>query len=158
MATFQGITPTPTAAPSGDYRAAVKATRTALPSHALEGVPVRRLVASVCAAEVEHSRNDFWRIAHRMGVAGLFDRYADPDCDAAFRLPHEAQAAAALVWLSHLQAHDADRRGPHASWGRMSRAAKAAWLRRRRYLVHGLIRVAGAYLAARAAIDLKAAA
>ena len=37
-------------------------------------------------------------------------------------------------------------------WNRWDRARKADWLQRRRYLVHGLIRAAAAYRAARAAL------
>jgi hypothetical protein len=70
----------------------------------------------------------------------------------AFRLPHEARAGEALIWLSHLQPHDSDRRGPWARWGRWDRSAKADWLRKRRELLHGLIRAAAAYRAARASI------
>jgi len=81
----------------------------------------------------------------------MFDRHQDPDCDAAFRLPQEVQAGAALVWLSHLQAHDSDRYGPWAHWQRWNRQQRSAWLMRRRELLHGLIRAAGRYMAARAA-------
>jgi hypothetical protein len=43
---------------------------------------------------------------------------------AAFRLPHETHAGAALNWLGHLQAHDSDRRGPWARWDGMSLEGK----------------------------------
>ena len=64
----------------------------------------------------------------------------------------------ALVWLSHLQGHDNDRHGPSLvrdrleRWNRWDRTIKADWLRRRRYLVHGLTRAANAYRAARASL------
>ncbi len=37
-------------------------------------------------------------------------------------------------------------------WNRWNRARKAEWLQRRRYLMHGLIRAAIAYRAARASV------
>jgi hypothetical protein len=150
MATVQSITSTAT--PDGIH-AAIKAARTPLPSHTLEGAPVRRSVAEICTAEVKHARNDFWTIVHRLNAASLFDRHRDPDCDVAFRLPHEAHAAAALNWLSHLGTHDSDRRGLWARWERWDREGRIAWLRRRRELLHGLLRQVGRYQEARRLID-----
>jgi hypothetical protein len=154
MANIQPITAATAAAPpAGGVHAVIKAARTALPSHTLTGVPLRRFVSAVCSAEVEHARNDFWSIVHRMGAVGLFDRYRDPDCDAQFRLSHEVRAAAALNWLSHLQTHDSDRHGPWARWETMGYDGRCAWVRRRRYLLGGLIRAFQGYTAARAAYE-----
>jgi hypothetical protein len=139
-----------------DYRDAIRAGRKSLPSHEVTDVPVRRFVASVCQAEVTHAANDFWQVVDGINARGLF--YGETGADAAFRFPHEARAGEALAWLSHLQCHDNDRHGPSLvrdfldRWNRWDRQAKAQWLQRRRYLVHGLIRAAAAYRAARASL------
>jgi hypothetical protein len=139
-----------------DYRDAICTGRKPLPSHELTDVPVRKFVASVCTAEVTHAANDFWQVVDGINARGLF--YGEKGSDAAFRFPHEARAGEALVWLSHLQGHDNDRHGPSLvrdfleRWNRWDRTAKAEWLQRRRYLVHGLIRAAAAYRAARASL------
>jgi len=133
-----------------DYRDLIKAARTALPSHELAGVPIRRFVSAVCTAEVEHARRDFALIVSRLNAGALF--YDDSDAHARYRLPHEVHAGAALVWLSHLQAHDGDRHGPWARWNTMDGEARRWWVRRRRELLHGLMRAAAAYRAARAAL------
>lgn len=154
MATHHAITAATIAAPpAGGVYAVIKAARTALPSHTLTGVPLRRFVSAVCTAEVEHARNDFWHIVHRISAAARFDRFRDPDCDAQFRLSHEVRAAAALNWLSHLQTHDSDRHGPWARWQSMSYSDRCAWVRRRRYLLGGLIRAFHGYTAARGAYE-----
>ena len=137
-----------------DYRDAITAGRKPLPSHELADVPVRRFVASACAAEVKHAQSEFWQVVDGINARGLF--YGEAAADAGFRFPHEARAGEALVWLSHLQGHDNDRHGPSLvrdrleRWNRWDRARKVEWLQRRRYLVHGLIRAANAYRAARA--------
>jgi hypothetical protein len=135
-----------------DYRDAIRAGRKPLPSHALTDVPVRRLVASVCQAEVNHSQNDFWQVVDGINTRGLY--YGETGADASFRFPHEARAGEALVWLSHLQGHDNDRHGPSLvrdrleRWNRWGHVCRAEWRQRRRYLLHGLIRAAAAYRAA----------
>ncbi len=139
-----------------DYRDAIRAGRKPLPSHEVTDVPVRRFVASVCQAEVNHAVDDFWQVVDGINARGLF--YGEAGADAEFRFPHEARAGEALMWLSHLQGHDNNRHGPSIvrdfleRWNRWDRARKAEWLQRRRYLVHGLIRAAAAYRAARAAL------
>ena len=139
-----------------DYRDAIRAGRKPLPSHDLTDVPVRKFVASVCQAEVTHAANDFWQVVDGINARGLF--YGETGAEAGFRFSHEGRAGEALVWLSHLQGHDNDRHGPSLlrdfleRWNRWDRARKAEWLQRRRYLVHGLIRAAAAYRAARAAL------
>ena len=141
-----------------DYRDAIRAGRKPLPSHELRDVPVRRFVASVCQAEVNHAYNDFWQVVGGINARGLF--YGETSADAGFRFPHEARAGEALVWLSHLQGHDNDRHGPSLvrdfleRWNRWDHSRKAEWLQRRRYLVHGLIRAANAYRSERAVLDL----
>ena len=139
-----------------DYSDAIRAGRKPLPSHDLTDVPVRKFVASACQAEVTHAANDFWQVVDGINARGLF--YGETGAEAGFRFSHEGRAGEALVWLSHLQGHDNDRHGPSLlrdfleRWNRWDRARKAEWLQRRRYLVHGLIRAAAAYRAARAAL------
>lgn len=143
--------------PIRDYRDAIWAHRVALPSHELQDIPVRRFVASACAAEVKHARNDFLRVIYSIGVSAYFYGEVDPGVE--YRYAHEARAGEALIWLSHLQGHDNDRHGLNKRldhlerWNRWDRATKAEWLRRRRKLLHGLIRAAAAYRAARASIE-----
>jgi hypothetical protein len=128
----------------------IMARRTILPSHELEAVPVRSFVSAVCTAEVEHADREFQRIAADLHASAVF--YDDPGAEARFRLPHEARAGDALVWLSHLQAHDRSRRGPWARWNTMRPHERSLWLASRRKLLHGLIRAASAYRAARASL------
>ena len=154
MATAVNITTT-AQAPHGaclDYRYSIMAARTPLPRPDISAAPIRRFVAAACTADAKHARNDFWRIVNTSGDAIRFDRHLDPDCYAAFSFPHERAAGVALNWLSHLQGHDAGRRGQWSLWASMKLDEKRAWVRRRRYLVHGLIKAAAAYTAARNAI------
>lgn len=136
--------------------AAVRAERRPLPSHDLNGVNYRKWAAAVLAAEVKHSRDDFWSVAHKLGAVrlGLFDRDGgDRDADVAFRFPHERAAGVAAVWLLHLQTHDNDRFGPWSRWLVMSHDKKVAWARRRRELLSGFLKACHAYQRARAAVD-----
>ena len=139
-----------------DYKDAIRTGRKSLPSHKLTDVAVCRFVTSVCQVEVIHASNDFWQVVDGINARGLF--YGETGADAAFCFPHESRAGEALVWLSHLQSHDNDRHGPSLirdrleRWSRWDHAAKAEWLQRRRYLVHGLIRAAIAYRATRASL------
>lgn len=128
---------------------AIRRERRPLPPHDLVGINLRRWAAAVCHAEVKHADGDFWRVVHSLGLAGMFDRHDDPDASARYRLPHEVHAGAALVWLSHLQTHDSDRHGPWARWERWNRQQRVAWLRRRRYLLHGFLKLARTYQQAR---------
>ena len=152
MATIQSTATSPVVSMGfpGGVRAIIRAARTPLPGPDLSAQPVRAFVARTCTAEVEHAEADFWWVVRRLQAEVLFDRDAEPDCEAAFRLPHEQHAGAALLWLSHLQAHASDwtRR-----WRAMSPAGKRDWLRRRRYLLGGLIPTANAYRASRASYE-----
>jgi len=134
-------------------RAAIKAARQPRPYPDVKAAPVRRFVSIACTMEVQHAKSDFDRLVSAMGATGAFDAEFERHADVAFRLPHEARAGEALLWLSHLQAHDSDRRGPWERWSRMSPEGKSNWLARRRTLLHGLIRAAAAYRAARASIE-----
>lgn len=134
------------------YQAAIRAARTACHAPDVAAAPVRRFVANACTAEVQHAEAQFWQLARATGADSVFDRFETPDLAATYRLPHERRAAVALVWLTHLQTHDSDRRGPWECWSTWSRPRKAAWLRRRRDLLRGLLRAAGEYRASRAAL------
>jgi hypothetical protein len=126
------------------------------PASAPRSAGWRRWAAAVCAAEVRHATDDFWRCVHRLGLAALFDRDdAWGGHEAPFRLPHEAHAVAALGWLSHLQAHESDRHGPWAAvrWHTWDEPQRRAWLARRRVLWSGFVRQVGRYREARRRID-----
>lgn len=134
-------------------RAAIKAARQPRPYPDVKAAPVRRFVSIACAMEVAHAKADFDRIVAAMGASAAFNAEFERHADVAFRLPHEARAGEALIWLSHLQTHDSDRRGPWERWSRKSPEGKSGWLAHRRTLLHGLIRAAAAYRAARASIE-----
>ena len=96
--------------------AAIRRERRPLPPHELDGGNYRRWAAAVCSAEACHAVDDFWACVYRLGAADLFDRDDGfGGHEAPFRFPHETHAFAALSWLSHLQAHESDRRGPWAA-------------------------------------------
>ncbi len=63
----------------------------------------------------------------------------------------ETHAFAALSWLSHLQAHESDRRGPWAAirWNSWDEGQRRDWFARRRYLWSGFVRQVERYREAR---------
>lgn len=134
------------------YRVAIWEARTPLQAPDFASAPIRRFVANVCTAEVQHADAQFWQLARACGPDAVIDRFETPDIAATYRLPHERCAGRALARLTHLQTHDSDRRGPWECWSGLSRSRKAAWLRRRRELLHGLLRAAAEYRAARAGL------
>ncbi len=134
-------------------RPAIKAARTAMPYPDVTAAPLRRFVSIACTMEVQYAKADFWRLTHELNAAACFDARVEPDADTGFRLPHEARAGEALIWLSHLQAHDSDRHGPWSRWGHLSTEGKRRWLRERRRILRGLLKAAAAYRAARASIQ-----
>jgi hypothetical protein len=132
--------------------AAIRRARQPLPARALEAANYRRWAAAVSAAEARHAADDFWSVVHRLGLAALFDRDDGfGGHEAPFRFPHETHACAALGWLSHLQAHESDRRGPWASvrWNTWNDAERREWFARRRYLWSGFVRQVERYREAR---------
>ena len=132
--------------------AAIRRERRPLPPHALDGANYRRWAAAVCAAEARHAADDFWASVYRLGLAGLFDRDDGfGGHEAPFRFAHETHAFAALSWLSHLQAHESDRRGPWAAvrWNTWDEGRRRDWFARRRYLWSGFVRQVERYRAAR---------
>jgi hypothetical protein len=134
-------------------RPTIKAARVAMPYPDVKAAPLRRFVSIACTMEVQHAKADFWRLAHELKAASLFDSHVEPDADTGFRLPHEARAGEALIWLSHLQAHDSDRHGPWSRWGYLSLEGKRRWMQERRRILHGLLKAAAAYRAARASTE-----
>jgi hypothetical protein len=136
--------------------AAIRRERRPLPSPQLDGeldgANYRRWAAAVCAAEAKHAADDFWASVYRLGLAGLFDRDDGfGGHEAPFRFPHETHAFAALSWLSHLQAHESDRRGPWAAvrWNTWDEGQRRDWFARRRHLWSGFVRQVERYREAR---------
>jgi len=146
--------------PPDSVHAAIRRERRPLPADELDGAPYRRWAAAVCAAETQHAADDFWAAAYRLGLAGRFDR-DDPSTalgaggfgghEAPFRFAHETHAFAALSWLSHLQAHESDRRGPWAAvrWNTWDEGQRREWFARRRHLWSGFVRQVERYREAR---------
>ena len=109
----------------------------------------RARAVAICSAEVAHRSRDFQRVERALGLS--FDRWLEPDCEQLGQFPHEAHAAAALVWLSHLQTHESQKRTPWSgvpfrSWREDERAA---WLTKRRALWSGFLRQVERYRTAR---------
>jgi len=109
----------------------------------------RARAVALCSAEVAHRSRDFQRVERALGLS--FDRWLEPDCEQLGQFPHEAHAAAALVWLSHLQTHESEKRTPWTalpfrSWREDERAA---WFAKRRELWSGFLRQVERYRMAR---------
>ena len=123
--------------------------RRPLPSHAICGGNFRQWAVAVCTAEVKHRDRDYERVERELGLAG--DRWLNPRDVERGQYPHEAHAGAALLWLSHLQAHESEKRTPWSfvpfcDWRRETRAA---WMQKRRYLWRGFLKAVRAYQDAR---------
>ena len=127
----------------------VKLLRRPLPSHQIEGGNFRQWAAAVCTAEVRHRERDYLRVEAELGVT--VDRWDFPANDEVGQFPHEAHAGAALLWLSHLQAHESNRRAAWdcLPWFVWPDARRAVWLSKRRKLWAGFINAMRAYQAAR---------
>jgi hypothetical protein len=132
--------------------AAIRRERRPLPPHELDGANYRRSAAAVCGAEARHAADDFWSAVYRLGLAARFDRDDGfGGHEAPFRFPHETHAFAALSWLSHLQAHESDRRGPWAvvRWNTWDAPQRRDWFEHRRTLWSGFVRQVERYREAR---------
>lgn len=127
--------------------------RRPLPSHELEGVNFRAWAVATCHAEVKHRGADFARIERGLGLS--FDRNEDPRIEERGQFVHEAKAATALIWLSHLQTHESLKSCPFDAkpWREWAPAAQRSWLTRRAYLWAGFLKAVRAYRDARALID-----
>lgn len=132
--------------------------RRPLPAQELEGVNFRARAVAACQAEVTHRARDFARIEREQGLS--FDRNEDPRCEERGQYPHETKAATALIWLTHLQTHESEKRAPFDAkpWCEWAPAARKAWLDRRRYLWAGFLKAVRVYRDVRALIDQHAAA
>ena len=114
---------------------------------------VQTCALPICA-EAGHCETEFWRLAHRLGVAHAFDRFLVPTSHLGATHGHERKAGTALNWLSHLQAEErliAD----SIAMGmlRSDRPYVAALFRRRRDLKRGLRQVVTDYRRLRAQAD-----
>jgi hypothetical protein len=123
--------------------------RRPLPSHAIEGGNFRQWATAVCTAEVRHRERDYLRVEAELGVT--VDRWDFPNCDEVGSFPHERDAGDALLWLSHLQAHESEKRTPFffVPWTDWKRETRAAWMQKRRDLWRGFINAVRNYQAAR---------
>lgn len=127
--------------------------RRPLPSHEITGGNFRAWATAVCNAEIKHRSRDFARVERTLALN--FDRWLEPGCEQIGQFPHEAHAGAALLWLSHLQAHESERRASWdcLPWDLWPKKRRKDWLARRRVLWAGFVRQVEKYRAARAAID-----
>lgn len=119
--------------------------RLPLPSHAIQGGNFRRWAVAVCQAEVRHREADYLRVERLLGITT--DRWAFPNDDQRGQFPHEYHAGQALLWMSHLQAHETERRTPFdfSTWRTWKPTRRAAWLAKRRILWRGFLAEVRAY-------------
>ena len=138
--------PMPTHLPEdANFAEIVAALRRPLPSHAIEGGNFRSWAVAVCHAEVKHLEADYARVERELGVH--VDRWAFPNNDEVGQYPHERHAGDALLWLSHLQTHESEKRTPFhflpfCDWRAKDRAA---WVAKRRILWAGFLNAVRAY-------------
>tara|TARA_R110000868_G_scaffold262506_1_gene521232 strand:- start:350 stop:808 length:459 start_codon:yes stop_codon:yes gene_type:complete len=123
--------------------------RRPLPTHAIEGGNFRRWATAVCHAEVKHREADYARVERELGVHQ--DQWDFPNCVEVGQFDHERHAGKALLWLSHLQTHESEKRTPFhflpfCDWRAKDRAA---WIAKRRILWAGFIKEVRAYQAAK---------
>ncbi len=113
--------------------------RRPLPAPVIDIENFRARALAICSAEVTHRSRDFHRVERALGLG--FDRWLEPDCEQFGQFPHEAHAAAALVWLSHLQTHESQKRTP---WSGLAfkywrEDERTAWFAKRRTLWSGFL-------------------
>lgn len=108
--------------------------RRPLPAPVIDIENFRARAVAICSAEVAHRGRDFLRVERALGLG--FDRWLEPDCEQLGQFPHEAHAAAALLWLSHLQTHESEKRTPWSGvpFRRWRENEHAAWFSKRREL------------------------
>ena len=112
----------------------------------------RARAVAACHAEIAHRSRDFARVERALGLT--FDRWLEPDCEQLGQFPHEAHAGAALVWLSHLQTHEGEKRTPwngvpFKCWREPERQR---WCAKRRDVWSGFVRQVERYRMARNAL------
>src|SRR5262249_56940561 len=108
--------------------------------------------------EVEQERAEYWLVVDALRVTRLHD--GDDGWgghERRFLYAHEAHAHAALGWLSRLQAHESDRRGPWAAlrWDTWDADRRRQWWARRRTLWAGFLEQMRRYGVAREEIDAR---
>ena len=118
----------------------IRRNRHPLPAPVIDIENFRARAVAICSAEVAHRGRDFQRVERAFGLS--FDRWLEPDCEQLGQFPHEAHAAAALVWLSHLQTHESQKRTP---WSGLAfkywrEDERTAWFAKRRTLWSGFLR------------------
>jgi len=123
--------------------------RRPLPEPVIETENFRARAVAICTTEVAHRSRDFQRIERALGLS--FDRWLEPDCEQLGQFPHEAHAAAALLWLSHLQTHESEKRTPWTGvpFRRWREDERTAWFTKRRALWSGFLRQVERYRTAR---------
>jgi hypothetical protein len=128
--------------------------RPLLPSPAIDAENFRASAVALCSAEVAHRSRDFQRVERALGLT--FDRWLEPDCEQLGQFSHEAHAAAALVWLSHLQAHESQKRAPWSGvpFRYWLADERTGWLSKRSELWSGFLRQIDRYRATRGSCEL----
>jgi len=118
----------------------IRSHRLPLPVPTIDIENFRARAVALCSAEVAHRSRDFQRVERALGLA--FDRWLEPDCEQLGQFPHEAHAAAALLWLSHLQTHESEKRTPWSGvpFRRWREDERAAWFAKRRTLWSSFLR------------------
>jgi hypothetical protein len=118
----------------------IRRARRPLPAPVIEIENFRTHAVAICSAEVAHRSRDFHRIERALDLS--FDRWLEPDCEQLGQFPHEAHAAAALVWLAHLQTHESEKRTPWTGvpFRHWRKDERAAWFTKRRALWSGFLR------------------
>lgn len=133
----------------------VRALRTPLPSHALEGVDLRKWAVAVFSAEADHAEHDTHQIVYRNNWHMLVP--PGSDTFTACRLPHEHHAGLALTCLTHVQTVEGQIRGPWSTWKHSTFTEKKVLAKRRRYHLALFEEQVGKYRAARAAPEVRRA-
>lgn len=123
--------------------------RRPLPSHEIQSGNFRAWAVAVCTAEVKHRERDYLRVERELGVH--VDRWDFPNNDEVGQYAHEAHAGAALLWLTHLQRHESERRKPFdfSTWRMWKPARRAEWLAKRCVLWGGFLNAVRNYQSAR---------
>ena len=131
----------------------IRRERRPLPAPKIDIVNFRAWAVAICTAEVAHRSRDFHRVERTLGLS--FDRWLEPDCEQLGQFQHEAHAAAALVWLSHLQTHESDKRTPWAgvSFRYWRESDRVQWFTKRRKLWSGFMNQVERYRDARKSIS-----
>ena len=114
--------------------------RRPLPAIDIDIENFRARAVALCSAEVAHRSRDFHRVERALGLG--FDRWLEPDCEQLGQFPHEAHAAAALAWLSHLQTHESEKRTPWTGvpFRHWRENERTAWFAKRCALWAGFLR------------------